>query len=336
MGMDELIARYQFRDEVLEADSCVALVDAIEKGEVAFGGFGRGSYPGEAMGQEFPYLRSVGYWSLGKEGKWCLEEHRNEGIELCFLESGSLPFALRDRWQQMEGGDFTVTRPWQPHGLGRGIVPPSKLIWFIVDVGVRMPNQAWVWPDWIVLSEQDKQELSNLLRQNETPIRHADRAMVEAFVKLRQTLESPRPIEQVSTVAVLINAILLGLLQLLKSQRPELDENLSSARRAVQVFLGDIAKHPSYMARAWTLEEMAKECHLGRTAFTQTCKELTNQTPFEYLAKIRVEAAKRLIVEHPDKSLTEIGYEMGFGSSAYFSKVFREQMGVTPSAYRKL
>ncbi len=334
--MDELIARYRFRDKVLKADSCVALVDAIEKGEVAFGGFGRGGYPGEAMEQEFPYLRSVGYWSLGKQGNWCLEEHRNEGIELCFLESGSLPFALHDSWQQMESGDFTVTRPWQPHALGRGFMPPNKLIWFIVDVGVRMPNQAWCWPDWIVLSEQDKQELANLLRQNETPIRSADRSMVEAFVKLRRVLESARPIEQISTVVVVINAILLELLQLLKSQSPELDENLSSARRAVQVFLGDIAKHRSYMSRAWSLEEMANECHLGRTTFTHVCKELTNQTPFEYLMKQRIEAAKCQMAERPDMSLTEIGYEVGFSSSAYFSKVFREQMGVTPSAYRKL
>ena len=30
-----------------------------------------------------------------------------------------------------------------------------KLHWFIIDLGVRKPQQEWVWPDWVILSIDD-------------------------------------------------------------------------------------------------------------------------------------------------------------------------------------
>lgn len=71
---------------------------------------------------------------------------------------------------------------------------------------------------------------------------------------------------------------------------------------------------------------------------TRDCIRVFNQnldkTPIEYLAQVRIENARQLLV-HSDKSVTEIASDCGFFDSSYFTKVFRETSGLTPTAFRK-
>ena len=53
----------------------------------------------------------------------------------------------------------------------------------------------------------------------------------------------------------------------------------------------------------------------------------------DFLTNIRVEAAKELLLD-PTKRTKEIGEMVGYPSSSYFSKIFRQKTGMTPSEYR--
>ncbi len=53
----------------------------------------------------------------------------------------------------------------------------------------------------------------------------------------------------------------------------------------------------------------------------------------DYLTNIRVEAAKALL-DDPTKRTKEIGSMVGYQSSSYFSKIFKQKTGLTPSEYR--
>lgn len=55
----------------------------------------------------------------------------------------------------------------------------------------------------------------------------------------------------------------------------------------------------------------------------------------EYLIHYRIEQAKRLLREKTDP-VTQIAFQCGFQSSAYFTKVFRQQQGMTPKEFRRL
>ncbi len=334
LNMPEPSAIYRFRDSVFKADRCVPLNNAIDIGEVTFSGLARNGYPGQHLGEELAGLLSVGFWDVRKRSDWHLNEHRNEGIEVSYLESGKLPFLVNGKWHEMRAGDFAVTRPWQPHGLGNKVMPPCKLHWFIIDVGVRMPNQNWQWPDWIVLSNADLERLTLLFRQNETPFRKSDRLIADSFRRIRQVLESDSNQQAVSYIAVLTNAILVSMIELMETQNELLDSSLQSSRRAVEIFLSELSDHSDFLQREWTLAEMADECHIGRTVFSDLCKEITNQTPFEYLNHCRVSWATRALVGFPEKSITDIALEAGFCSSAYFTKNFKKAIGITPTQFR--
>ena len=74
---------------------------------------------------------------------------------------------------------------------------------------------------------------------------------------------------------------------------------------------------------------------MGRTAFFQKLKGITGQTPNEFITNIRLKKSLKVLVEKPNLSITDVGYELGFSSPSYFTKCFREVFGITPAKYRK-
>lgn len=63
-------------------------------------------------------------------------------------------------------------------------------------------------------------------------------------------------------------------------------------------------------------------------------KSRFHQTPMDYLIHYRIEQAKRLLTQ-TEASVTEIAFQAGFQSSAYFTKTFRTLQGMTPTAFRQ-
>lgn len=62
--------------------------------------------------------------------------------------------------------------------------------------------------------------------------------------------------------------------------------------------------------------------------------EQTGMSLHAYLCRTRISRALELLT-NSDLSVTEVGLAVGFGDAAHFSRTFRKQVGVTPSAYRK-
>ena len=63
-------------------------------------------------------------------------------------------------------------------------------------------------------------------------------------------------------------------------------------------------------------------------------RETEEKTPVEYLKSVRIGKAKQMLIGKEFK-IFEIAKECGFGSAAYFCKVFREECGCSPAAYRE-
>ncbi len=54
-----------------------------------------------------------------------------------------------------------------------------------------------------------------------------------------------------------------------------------------------------------------------------------------YINHYRVEEAKKLLIEEPEKNTLAIAFDVGFGSKQSFNAIFKQQTGMTPSTYRK-
>ena len=125
---------------------------------------------------------------------------------------------------------------------------------------------------------------------------------------------------------LLISMMLLQFRQMLESEAPVLDLALASSKRTVEIFLKRL-KHA--LDEEWTLENMAAECNLSRTQFTQHCQVLTNMTPVRYLQMLRLNAARELL-ENRQQSVTSVAYDCGFSSSQYFATCYKKRFGFSP------
>lgn len=82
------------------------------------------------------------------------------------------------------------------------------------------------------------------------------------------------------------------------------------------------------------VDEIAAMMGLGRSQFYRKIKALTNFSPVELLRQMRLKHARTLLTT-TEKNISEIAYETGFSTPAYFTKCFRDVYGKTPTELRE-
>ena len=77
------------------------------------------------------------------------------------------------------------------------------------------------------------------------------------------------------------------------------------------------------------------EMALGRTKLFSKIKGITGQTPNDFVLTVKMKKATDLLANHTEYNISDITYMLGFNSPKYFTKCFRDQFGISPTAYRK-
>ncbi|WP_134684004.1 response regulator [Brevibacillus migulae] len=83
-----------------------------------------------------------------------------------------------------------------------------------------------------------------------------------------------------------------------------------------------------------TMEQAAEHVNLSPFYFSKMFKLHSGETFIDYLTRLRIERAKRLIA-NLELSLKEICFEVGYKDPNYFSRVFKKVTGLTPTEYRQ-
>jgi AraC-like DNA-binding protein len=83
-----------------------------------------------------------------------------------------------------------------------------------------------------------------------------------------------------------------------------------------------------------SLDLISHHVNLSPSHFQKIFKETMHVSPNDYLINYRLTKAKELLLI-TDDSITDITYNCGFESNAYFSYVFKHKMMMTPTLYRK-
>ena len=109
-------------------------------------------------------------------------------------------------------------------------------------------------------------------------------------------------------------------------------EKQSSCEALVQSAKAYIETHS---AEHFSLQKMAGELFVNGSYLLRTFKRHIGCTPLTYHHIIRCEKAKDML-EHSEKSISEVGEAAGFVSSSHFSHIFKKTEGCTPTEYRRL
>jgi transcriptional regulator GlxA family with amidase domain len=82
-----------------------------------------------------------------------------------------------------------------------------------------------------------------------------------------------------------------------------------------------------------SVEGLAVRFAIGKRHFERRFKKATNNTPAEYIQRIKVEAAKKKL-ETGRKNVNEVMYEVGYSDTKTFRTVFKKVTGLLPAEYR--
>ena len=176
----------------------------------------------------------------------------------------------------------------------------------------------------ILLHTPNKQEFAKTTREllkfgTEVDLKQLEEAWFQSRVVPKQQYES---ILRLLTIFAQHLATLSNQL-MVKEEKAE-----SPAIARARVFIAE--KHAEDLA----LEDVAKAVNMSAFYFCKMFKKATGMTFTDYLARVRVEKVKNLLL-NPHKRISEAAFEAGFQSLSQFNRVFRKVAGEAPTVYRE-
>lgn len=115
--------------------------------------------------------------------------------------------------------------------------------------------------------------------------------------------------------------------------RADCAPGFARALRSAQVSRALTVLHER-LGEDWTLESLAREVGLSRTALAVKFREALGDTPMGYLRRLRMQRATQRLID-TDLSLQSIASEVGYQDAFGFSRVFKKTLGVSPRDYRR-
>jgi AraC-like DNA-binding protein len=136
-------------------------------------------------------------------------------------------------------------------------------------------------------------------------------------------LESPSPVSEIPLIPPTRTET--GCLRLDASR----EEGLSPSQfRRVLAFINE------HISRTVTLSELAREAGLSAPYFSQRFKSSTGTSPHQFLLRLRICKAKKLL-EESESPVIDIAAECGFQTQQHFARIFRRLTMRTPTEYRR-
>ena len=86
--------------------------------------------------------------------------------------------------------------------------------------------------------------------------------------------------------------------------------------------------------KSLTTKQLSRTVHLSEGYFCQIFKEVTGKTAMEYLNRIRIDKAEKLL-KKTEMTVTEIAFCCGFNDANYFSRMYKKTKGESPQTVRR-
>ena len=84
----------------------------------------------------------------------------------------------------------------------------------------------------------------------------------------------------------------------------------------------------------WTVDDLAREVGLSRSALAQRFTDLLDQPPMQYLARWRLQVAAQELLSG-NKTLAAVAGQVGYESEAAFNRAFKREFGLPPAGWRR-
>jgi AraC family transcriptional regulator len=115
----------------------------------------------------------------------------------------------------------------------------------------------------------------------------------------------------------------------MKAQNRLPDEHIQISNAVVNFILNHLSENID-------LKRLANIANYSPFHFQKIFRQVTGETPKQYLIRMRLENSAHFIVNHERKSITDIALESGFASPSTFARAFKNHFGISADTLRRL
>ncbi len=196
----------------------------------------------------------------------------------------------------------------------------------------------------VMMPEKDGFEVCDTLKNDERTS-HIPIVMLTAKADIQSKIAGlkrgadaylPKPFHKEELLVQLEN--LIKLRKKLQSRYKQLIPEVPAADVSTQIEDAFLLKMRSIVEDNLTnthfsVELFARKANMSRIQLFRKIKALTNRSPSIFIRSIRLEHGKKLLLT-TELNISEIAYDVGFSDPAFFSRMFKNEFGKTPSDYR--
>ena len=257
------------------------------------------------------HLASAGYVDSDSFSADC-SRYRHD-FQIIYLHRGTGEARLNGAWVPLGGGSLLFYRPMEFQEYRFAPEKDRELFWLYFDrVEAADVADRFQIPAGNLFSVGDPSEIRFLFR------------------KITEELSEERP-GKALMLSLYTGQLLLMIARCTvpapipeKSDAQNHEEAVRSVCRDMEINFVSFVK----------VEEYASRCGLSKTQFIKLFRRITGTTPIAYRQRIRLETAGKML-RTTELSVQEVSAKAGFQDPLYFSRVFREKTGLSPSKYRK-
>ena len=289
-----------------------------------------------------PYSVHKSLFYAGEEEALYLHWHPE--IELFYLESGTLEFAIEDTCCRLHAGEAMLIPPkllhhaWGVQEAGRtaqdldgnhgeGISGKAKVgvhraLVFSADL-IASPSEPVSYQKYVLPILQNPAGFSLHLTKEIRWQREVLADMERIFAEEKENRETELLIR--GLLQVIWQNVYTNHIRQISGRR--LDGRVELRMQETLDFI-----HGHFQEEI-SLETLARTAHLSEGQFCRSFRQVTGYTPFTYLKRYRLLQSCVYLTE-TDKKISEICLLCGFNNISYFNREFLKMMQMKPSAYR--
>ncbi len=242
--------------------------------------------------------------------------------EFVYVDSGAILCTMGEETVRLGKGEFLLIGPGRTHFYHACEDCPADI--FIVCFRCRSELLA-VLDRKIALGKPEKRLVGEILRE-------AKNAFTFPFEKKLCTRSDP-----VFGAQQLVENDIEQLLISLVRNEMRVKEDVKLVMSSVELenhLVNDLAVFlRENLKKHISLDDICREMHYSKTYLNGIFKKYTGYTIMRYYNRLRIMEAEKMLRESSTPG--ETADELGFESVSYFIKVFRNQTGMTPAAYRR-
>ncbi len=227
-------------------------------------------------------------------------------------------------WITRGGGRANIEGTQQGFGSNTAMFIPAQTL-FILDLSPGTTGWHISVPSNLRIPLPQTPFLTNIQK----PIQQS--MLSKGFGAIQEEFISKKPMR--GTALIYATGTLAVQFQRLdiSGNRKELDKD-TAKRRLMRKFIARLDKR--YFTND-TVKDYAAELGVTTTHLTRVCRQTAGKPATRLIQEKALEEAKFLLKE-TDQKIGSIAHDLGFGTPAYFTRVFSERVGYSPKAYRNL